>query len=500
VISFNRLKASLSVFILILFIVSVVTPSSGSMGTFLDQVTSQVGNLAPHAYQGQERGYYMGGTMSVRLPNETIQPFSFTPPKVTAGCGGIDIVSGGFSYLGFQYLVDKLQSIMSAAPAFAFQIALGALCPDCKNVLDSLEAIADMINGLNINSCNASKAIGGYVGAEVGRVAADSLGIGSSTSYFEGLKSTVSDWKTQYNQFLQKYTGTSNCYTLGTYAQINACLANQGKLSLKVPVLKAAFARTQTFKDFEDVFRAYIGDYYGTLQGGASAGDGSMDVGAISKCDDVPQPLLIDALVDGDYETLQMWQSGDTFISGQCQRTSEPDKGLRTRVNTTLTSIRNKIAGSASPIFSTEELDIINISPIPIYRYLSTAAIYERVSGDTGHIFTDGNIEAMSEYIAYNIAHTILSGVSATTRSLLTAIKGEGLTVDDRKSQLAGNLIGQLDFQIAASDIRMSEKRDAFKLSVGDFHQKYVNMQNVVYQKLNESKLLNSYLWAKGQR
>ncbi len=497
----SRRNAVLSLIVFFVFVNGISAPSWASMGTFLDQVTSQISNLAPSSYQGQERGYYMGGSMSIRFPSETIQPFTLTPPKITAGCGGIDIVSGGFSYLGFQYLVDKLQSIMSAAPAFAFQIALGALCPDCKNVLDSLEAISDMINGLNVNSCAASKAIGGYAGAQVGRVAADALGIGNSSGYFEGLKNTISDWKTQYNNFLQKYTGAANCYTLGTYQDINKCLANQGKLSLKVPILKAAFAKTEAFKDFEDVTRAYIGDFYGPLQGGASAGDGSMDVASVSKCDDVPQPLLLDALVDGDYMILPMTQSGDTFVAGQCQRVAtEQAKGLRERVKTALTSFRDKIAGSSNPTLTADEINLINASPIPIYRYLSVAAIYERVSGDYGHIFTDGNIDVMTEYIAYEIANNVLTGVSATTRSLLTSVKGEGLTDDERKGQLAGDLIRQLDYQLAAANIRMGNVRDNFVRAVGDFHKQYTNMQNTVYQKLAESKLLNSYLWTKGQR
>jgi hypothetical protein len=390
---------------------------------------------------------------------------------------------------------------MSSAPAFAFQIALGALCPDCKNVLESLEAISNMINGLNINSCNASKAIGGYVGAELGRVAAGALGIGADPSYFSSLKTTVASWKTEYNAFMQKYTGATSCYTLGTYQQINTCLANQGKLSLKVPILKAAFARTESFKDFEDITRAYIGDVYAPITGGASAGDGTMDLKPVVKCDDVPQPLLIDALVDGDYMVRSMTESDGSFDAGTCNRVNtETDKGLRRRVNYTLKDLRDKIAASAVPALSNDEKNIINASPIPIYRYLSTAALYEKVSGDYGHIWTDGNIDQLTEYIAYSIAQNILLSVSATVRSLLTATKGEGLTVDDRKSQLAGDLIAQLDFQTAGADMRMREKLKSFEFSIGNFHKQYETMQKTVYQKLNESKLLNSYLWARGQR
>ena len=121
-------KRLISIIFLVCFVVAELPRCYASRyGIISSQTQSQISNLAPHAYQGQQRGYVMGESMSVRIPQETIAPFSFTPPSLRAGCGGIDIVTGGFSYLNFQYLVKKLQSILQTAPAFAFQLALGVL-------------------------------------------------------------------------------------------------------------------------------------------------------------------------------------------------------------------------------------------------------------------------------------------------------------------------------------------------------------------------------------
>lgn len=81
------------------------------------------------------------------------------PPKVKAGCGGIDVFLGGFSYLNFEYLVTKLQRIMQAAPAAAFDIALNVLCEPCSKTIKSLEAITNTLNNLQLDECKAGRAL-----------------------------------------------------------------------------------------------------------------------------------------------------------------------------------------------------------------------------------------------------------------------------------------------------------------------------------------------------
>jgi conjugative transfer pilus assembly protein TraH len=75
------------------------------------------------------------------------------------GCGGIDLFMGGMSFMNIQYLVQKLQSIMTAAPAAAFDIALKTLAPQVAATLKELEALADRLNQLQLNDCTASKAM-----------------------------------------------------------------------------------------------------------------------------------------------------------------------------------------------------------------------------------------------------------------------------------------------------------------------------------------------------
>ena len=260
-----------SIISLVCFVAALGFPSAThpDMGSFLSQTQNQISNLSPHSYQGQERGYVMGGSMSVRIPQENIRPFSFTPPSIRAGCGGIDIVTGGFSYLNFQYLVKKLQSILQTAPAFAFQLALGVLCPDCKNILNSLEQVADIINGLNINSCQASKALVGFAGDQLGLISAQGQSTGTSDAFFSALEQNLTGFKQGYQNWIQSYSGQLDC-ALSPNPQ--ACLETQGHISFLVPLVKQAFNYTQSFAWMEDMFRARYGDVYQIVNGDQNVG------------------------------------------------------------------------------------------------------------------------------------------------------------------------------------------------------------------------------------
>ncbi|HAM52305.1 MAG TPA: conjugal transfer protein TraH, partial [Nitrospiraceae bacterium] len=65
-------KKIISIAILLsLFTVSFQTTTSGDMGSFMDNAITQLQGLSPTTYQGQQRGYYMGGSASIRIPQET---------------------------------------------------------------------------------------------------------------------------------------------------------------------------------------------------------------------------------------------------------------------------------------------------------------------------------------------------------------------------------------------------------------------------------------------
>lgn len=137
----------------------ILGPISPLYAKFLDDWITQKVETSADYLEGQKRGYFTGGSFSARWPAKSDYLVSFDQPRLKFGCGGIDAFLGGFSFLNFEYLVQKLQRIMTAAPAAAFDMALNTLCQPCANTIKSLEAIADSLNGLQLNDCRAGKVV-----------------------------------------------------------------------------------------------------------------------------------------------------------------------------------------------------------------------------------------------------------------------------------------------------------------------------------------------------
>ncbi|WP_338911987.1 conjugal transfer protein TraH [Mycetohabitans rhizoxinica] len=130
-----------------------------SMQELFDSVNAQ-GNLSnPAVLQGQTMNLYTGGSLFMRMPKRTYQLATSTPPSWGAGCGGIDLYMGGFSYINKEQFVAMMRNIGSNALGYGFKLAIQNLCPTCDNVMQALQATAQQINRLNMDSCEAAKGI-----------------------------------------------------------------------------------------------------------------------------------------------------------------------------------------------------------------------------------------------------------------------------------------------------------------------------------------------------
>jgi len=138
--------------------------SAMSMQELFDDVNAQGNVSSPAALQGQTLNMLSGGSMFLRMPKQTYNVASFTPPSWNAGCGGIDLFAGGFSYINKEQYVALLKNIGSNALGYGFKLAVQNLCPTCDNVMQALQATAQAINRQNIDSCETAK---GFVNASI---------------------------------------------------------------------------------------------------------------------------------------------------------------------------------------------------------------------------------------------------------------------------------------------------------------------------------------------
>ncbi|MFI5340918.1 MAG: conjugal transfer protein TraH [Candidatus Methylomirabilales bacterium] len=136
----------------------------GGIDAFLHDWEGQMTGANPTFYEGQQRGYLFGGSLDLRFPNRNPAPIAITMPKIQAGCGGISLMGGAFSFINMQQFVQYLQAIAQNAMGMAFNMALTTLCPQCASVLAKLEEIARNVAGNLKSSCGMAKTLLASVG------------------------------------------------------------------------------------------------------------------------------------------------------------------------------------------------------------------------------------------------------------------------------------------------------------------------------------------------
>lgn len=117
------------------------------------------------AFEGQTQNVVSGGSLYARLPRRSYNLANLQLPSAKAGCGGIDLFAGSFSYINAEQFAGMIRNIGNNALGYAFQLAIDAVDPMIGNVLDKLRKAAEFINNMNINSCEAGQAlVNGIVG------------------------------------------------------------------------------------------------------------------------------------------------------------------------------------------------------------------------------------------------------------------------------------------------------------------------------------------------
>ncbi|MGD9700384.1 conjugal transfer protein TraH [Acinetobacter sp.] len=120
---------------------------------------SMSATTAPGVFETQTRGVIAGGrfTMKNKIFNENI--VSFIPPSFSGSCSGIDIFGGSFSFINGEQFIALLRSIAANAAGYAFQQALGVVCPDCAHLIDTLQNKIQTLNQFLGNSCQLGKGL-----------------------------------------------------------------------------------------------------------------------------------------------------------------------------------------------------------------------------------------------------------------------------------------------------------------------------------------------------
>jgi len=145
------LVAWLLLFVLVPATRAADPPGMGIGNQMTHMFDTMLNHTAPTAHLGQRRGVLTGGSVNARnrIMNESL--WHFVPPSFDAGCGGIDLFAGSFSFISAEQFQNLLRAIAANATGYAFEVALGAMCKEC---LETMETLQKKIQALNQGFAN----------------------------------------------------------------------------------------------------------------------------------------------------------------------------------------------------------------------------------------------------------------------------------------------------------------------------------------------------------
>jgi len=372
-----------------LFLFFAFTRISQAEDWIEDWFDSAVSSGSEH-YESQKRGFYSIGSYQARMNTTSDYLLSTNLPRIRSGCGGIDLFAGGLSFLDEEYLVEKFQNMIQAAPAIAFDIALKVMSNQLSESMKSLESIVGGLNNLQLNDCAITK----RVFTEVSRDDGDVLGgvlneIDSGAALRKALSKSWQD---------SQETIKSNAGKPQTdlKKQIGGCSETIKYYFSEGSVIKKTLSKTG-MGDYHDLVRGLIGDVI------------------IVDDENIPITKELTKCPDNSTDVADMMYGYTQFkdTSGKCY--NDPSKAIIAFVEKTLRSISVKISDTTEKL-TKQEVTFINGTKIPVMPLLRTGK-------------TNNNMEQLilrsTEVIALDYAASIFDDLYRNAAGMFTTVQAD---------------------------------------------------------------------------
>lgn len=364
---------------------AVAKDISEAMNEFFDDMGFTTNVTKENRYKGQSAGYYTGGSVYARSKVINTPVANIQLPRIEAGCGGIDIFGGSFSFINEDQFVAIAKAVASNALGYGFNMGLKAICPTCQQALHELQEKIDKINQFNINSCEIAKA-----------------GVSSIAHKLGYEKESACKTMSNSKGIVPDYSGSSkNC---NTSAKANNVTKNanaedkasgSGPRNLTWDILTREGIGDQEYKELlMSLVGTFVDDGEGKIeyvpaiilddkQISAFIGEESGSI-KIYKCTDVDNCLKVDKSKVATIHT--------TFLK---------------KVKKLISGIMDKISAEKSGdkvVLTASEKAFIQNAPLPIYKIINVNLAYQKASG----IFSLDEIE---DYLAVGMLLDFLDRV-----------------------------------------------------------------------------------------
>lgn len=131
--------------------------SAGVLGDMTQMFMSN--STAAGTLSTRDRVGAFGGSFEMRAPVTNVNLVSFDRPRFDAGCGGVDLYGGSFSFINSQQLIQVFRAVAANAVGLAFKAAIKAISPSLDSLLTEFQTLLQNMNNLGKNSCMMAHAI-----------------------------------------------------------------------------------------------------------------------------------------------------------------------------------------------------------------------------------------------------------------------------------------------------------------------------------------------------
>lgn len=442
------------------------------LNNFFNDLGMVSNTTAPHAYHGQQAGYYSGGSLYARSSVRNVQLVQVDLPSFRSGCGGIDAFAGGLSFVNNDELVAMMRNVMNNAKGYAFTLAMEEVTPQLANVMKYVQDMANKANQMNINSCETAEGLVGGLWPKT-RAAQQQVcqDVGSSKGIFadwaEARQGCTSDdlkynfdstMKSGANDPLYKNLILDNGNLVWKALQNNNLVADDKELAELLMSLSGSIIIQKT-------------------------GEGKSATSHISSLKSLSADHnLFKAILYGGEVSIYQCDEANLCLNPRVHKvTINQDSALQNKIAKLLSSISQKII-SDDPLNS-QEIGLIQATRIPIYKILNVQAAYQK---DPNILDVESYADVIAIDILFQYLQENLALVKASARSL----------------QYPNEIMNEFyeGINTAMSDVRFEEKNTQNKISMA---MQLIEQSQVLEQMLAgqlSAQLGNSLTWARSLR
>lgn len=149
-----------AVFSTVVFVPLASDVEASGLQTQMDRIfMGMTHTTPPGVWESQRRGVISGGRVTTKNPIMTESIVRVSPPSWQAGCGGVDMHMGSFSFINSDQMVQMLRAIAANAQGYAFQLALDTVYPLGAKWIENFQKVVRAMNSSMLNSCEAAQGV-----------------------------------------------------------------------------------------------------------------------------------------------------------------------------------------------------------------------------------------------------------------------------------------------------------------------------------------------------